>query len=79
MGIYDISWIDDSSFFSCSADNSVKSWSLDSDTAVKEFKQGEKRKVPKQLLAVINLEDGVVAVNLNGDLIHWSKDGDLTI
>lgn len=37
MGIYDLCWIDDNHFLTCSADNNVKKWSLDEDKAVKEL------------------------------------------
>ena len=37
MGIYDVSWIDNESFLSVSADNNVKVWRVDSDINVKEL------------------------------------------
>merc|ERR1711957_247838 len=41
MGIYDLTWATEHEFFTCSADNLVKRWSLDSDTAVKELTQND--------------------------------------
>jgi len=76
MGIYDLCWVDDSSLLTCSADNLVKKWSLDSDTAVKEYDQVEKRDIPRQLFTVRSLGDeGVLAVNLSGDICRWANDG----
>lgn len=76
MGIYDLCWVDDNTFLTCSADNNVKKWSLDSDAAIQEYTQGEKREIPKQLLTVAALEDGgIVAVALTGDLVFWDKEG----
>jgi len=77
MGINDLNWVDDNSFLTCSADNVVKKWSLDSDACVQEFTQDDhKREIPRQLLAVNSLgEEGVVAVSLNGDLCFWDKEG----
>lgn len=40
MGIYDLVWTGEQEFITCSADNNVKKWSLESDTAVKELTQG---------------------------------------
>ena len=53
MGAYDLSWANDNEFFTCSADNIVKRWSLDSDAAVKELTQaGSKMEVPRQVLGI---------------------------
>lgn len=41
MGIYDLTWATEHEFFTCSADNLVKRWSLDSDIAVKELTQND--------------------------------------
>lgn len=76
MGIYDLCWVDDSSLLTCSADNLVKKWSLDADSAVKEYDQGQKREIPRQLFTVRSLGDeGIVAVNLSGDICSWANDG----
>ena len=74
MGIYDLQWTDDSHFITCSADNNVKFWSLDSDAAEKELTQGDaKRDISRQLVTVRKLHDGrFLAINLSGDLCFWA-------
>jgi len=53
MGIYDVYWTDDSHFMTVSADNNLKCWSLDADTAEKELTQNDAKRDPsRQLLGV---------------------------
>jgi len=80
MGIYDLWWLDDNSFMTCSADNNIKVWQLDQDAAVKELTQADaKRDVCRQLLACAKIhDDQFFAINLQGDLCFWSKDGEFS-
>ena len=47
MGIYDVAWLDNLTFASASADNSVKQWSLESDNALRTFETGLARDISR--------------------------------
>lgn len=73
MGIYDLCWVSDTEFYTSSADNNVKKWSLDSDAAVKELTQGDKKRdVSRQVLALKSFNgEHLMGFNLSGQKLIW--------
>lgn len=73
MGIYDVVWLDNSSFASASADNSVKWWSLESAEALKTFETGLARDISRQLLSLHYFAEDqkLLGINLNSDFVWW--------
>lgn len=77
MGIYDARWIDNASFVTCSADNTIKLWSVTEEGQVElknTFLQHEgKKDTAYQLLGMAEQNQNLTAVNLSGDLVHYQK------
>jgi len=71
-------WINETKLVTSSADNTVKIWSLDSDTAEKTFTQGFDKPLPvRQVLGLFpSLTDTLVGSCLGGDVKHWSLAGE---
>ena len=73
QGIYDLCWVSDKEFYTCSADNNVKKWSLDTDAAVKELTQGDKKRdISRQVLALKNFNgEHLLGFNFSGQKLIW--------
>jgi WD40 repeat protein len=76
MGIYDVRWLDSAHIASCSADNTIKIWSVAADGAIEAKDTFVQHDGPKdtqyQLLGLAETKTGsLTAVNLNGDLVTY--------
>ena len=74
MGVYDIVWLNDTTFLTASADNSVKQWTLESAEATKTYETGLPRDTTRQFLGLHVSESGLMAINLSGEFVSWELD-----
>ena len=75
MGIYDVRWLNDNTIATCSADNTLKTWTVTSEEAgckIEEKDTYHQKEGPRdtsmQLLGFADTSDTLTAVNLSGDL-----------
>ena len=76
MGIYDARWLNDNFIVTCSADNTIKTWSVSAEGALESKDTFIQKEGPRdtnlQLLGFgANTNDKLSAVNLSGDLVHF--------
>ena len=78
MGVYDARWLDNNLVATCSADNTLKLWSVAADGAIEHKDTFVQHDGPKdtqmQLLGLAETKDAsLTAVNLNGELVHYQS------
>ncbi len=78
-GIFAVDWCDEKSFVTCSADSTVRLWSVDSPKKPeKTWKMGSKT-TANQLLGVVRTKDYVIALNLSGDLYYFDDSSESAV
>ena len=81
MGIYDVKWLDQSTFVTCSADNTIKTWHVNSEGKVEQNQTFIQKDGPRdtnlQLLGLVlePTQNHLTAVNLSGDLVQFNDFG----
>lgn len=78
MGIYDARWLDNNLVATCSADNTIKIWSVAADGSIEHKDTFIQHDGPKdtqmQLLGLAETKNAsLTAVNLNGELLNYQN------
>lgn len=77
-GIFDVSWFTDlTSFVTCSADNTLKKWDVESLKEISTFSLSLSKSVENQQVGVVVTNNYVISLSLNGNLNFFDHNGSL--
>lgn len=73
-GIMDANWVDEQTIVTCSTDNEVKFWNIESGVEIRSLNPNEdgKEKLENQQLGLIAAKDQTLTISLNSNINVWN-------